>query len=54
MAEKIKVLREALELSTESLDDMDVGLSTPLKSVVNAKAQADRNREALEATKGGE
>jgi hypothetical protein len=47
--EKIKVLREALQLSTDRLDAVWSNLGS-----MGAKAQADNNREALEATKDGE
>ena len=47
--EKIKVLREALQLSTDRLDAVWSNLGS-----MGAKAQADNNRQALEATKDGE
>lgn len=47
--EKIKVLREALELSTDRLDAVWSNLGS-----MGARAQADNNRQALEATKDGE
>ncbi len=47
--EKIKVLRESLQLSTDRLDAVWSNLGS-----MGAKAQADNNRQALEATKDGE